>query len=110
MKTRTIKFLAVFQEILEAPTPQNGQTHSQTIRRLLPSNCLSVFDHFVGLTLKRINLFRLTRCKDHGRLIDLISFFQKLQVHQNMLTVLLSVKLVQESKALKENDILATDK
>ena len=33
------------------PTPQNGQTHS-TIRRQLPTNCLSVFDHFVGLALK----------------------------------------------------------
>ena len=26
--------------------------HTQTIRRLLPTNCLSVFDHFVGLGLK----------------------------------------------------------
>ena len=26
--------------------------HTQTIRRLLAMNCLSVFDHFVGLTLK----------------------------------------------------------
>ena len=26
--------------------------HSQTIRRLLPTNCLSAFDHFVGLVLK----------------------------------------------------------
>ena len=26
--------------------------HTQTIRRLLPRNCLSVFDHFVGLALK----------------------------------------------------------
>ena len=26
--------------------------HSQAIRRLLPTNCLSVFDHFVGLALK----------------------------------------------------------
>ena len=25
--------------------------HAQTIRGLLPSNCLSVFDHFVGLVL-----------------------------------------------------------
>ena len=25
---------------------------TQTIRRLLPANCLSVFDHFVGLVLK----------------------------------------------------------
>ena len=28
--------------------------HTQTIRRLLPTNCLSVFDHFVGLALKRL--------------------------------------------------------
>ena len=26
--------------------------HTQTIRRLLQTNCLSVFDHFVGLALK----------------------------------------------------------
>ena len=34
------------------PTPQNGQTHSKTIRWPLPTNCLSVFDHFVRLVLK----------------------------------------------------------
>ena len=26
--------------------------HSETIRQLLPTNCLSVFGHFVGLALK----------------------------------------------------------
>ena len=26
--------------------------HTQTIRRLLPRNCLSVFDYFVGLALQ----------------------------------------------------------
>ena len=26
--------------------------YTQSIRRLLPTNCLSVFDHFVGLALK----------------------------------------------------------
>ena len=26
--------------------------HTQTIRCQLPTNCLSVFDHFVGLVLK----------------------------------------------------------
>ena len=47
------------------PTPQDG--HTQTIHRLLPTNCLSVFfsiikreclsvfDHFVGLALKRLS-------------------------------------------------------
>ena len=33
------------------PTPQNGQALTQTICWLLPTNCLSVFDHFVRLAL-----------------------------------------------------------
>ena len=28
--------------------------HTQTIRRLMPTNCFSVFDHFVGLALKKL--------------------------------------------------------
>ena len=28
--------------------------HTQTIRRQQPTNCLSVFDYFVGLVLKRL--------------------------------------------------------
>ena len=34
---------------LEVPTTQNGQTSSYK-----PTNCLSVLDHSVGLTLKRV--------------------------------------------------------
>ena len=34
-----------------APTPQNGRTLKQLVGNL-PTNCLSVFDHFVGLALK----------------------------------------------------------
>ena len=43
--------------------------HIQTIPRLLPTNCLSVFDHFVGLGLKEfmyadgISELRLHRAK-----------------------------------------------
>ena len=33
--------------------------HTQTIRRLLLTNCLSVFDHFVGLTLKGLDILCL---------------------------------------------------
>ena len=34
--------------------------HSQTICRLMPTNCFSVFDHFVGLAFKElIRLFLL---------------------------------------------------
>ena len=32
--------------------------HSQIIRRLLPTNCLSVIDHFVGLALKELHLVK----------------------------------------------------
>ena len=39
-----------------APTPQNGDTHSSN----LPTNCLSVFDHFVGLARKGLNLKEFT--------------------------------------------------
>ena len=28
--------------------------HTQTIRRQQPTNCMSVFDYFVGLALKRL--------------------------------------------------------
>ena len=31
--------------------------HTQTICRLLPTNCLSVFDHFVGLVLQGLTCF-----------------------------------------------------
>ena len=32
--------------------PQKMVKHTQTTRRFLQANCLSVFDHFVGLALK----------------------------------------------------------
>ena len=31
-------------------------SHTQTIRRLLPTNCVSVFDQFVGLGLEGLNV------------------------------------------------------
>ena len=34
--------------------------HTQTIRWLLPTNCLSVFDHFVGLPLEGFKLIKLS--------------------------------------------------
>ena len=36
--------------------PHKMVKHTQTICRLLPTNCLSAFDHFVGLELKEITL------------------------------------------------------
>ena len=32
--------------------------HTQIIRRLLPTNCLSVFDHLVKLAIKGLNEFK----------------------------------------------------
>ena len=43
-----------FPLTLYAPTPENGQTLKQFVGKLL-ANCLSVFDHFVGLALKGLN-------------------------------------------------------
>ena len=34
--------------------------HTQTIRRNLPTNCFSVFDHFVGLSLKGLSIIELS--------------------------------------------------
>ena len=48
-----LKSLAVLT--LEVSTPENG--HTQTIRRQQPTNCLSVFDHFVTLALKGLNQY-----------------------------------------------------
>ena len=42
---------------IQMPTSQNGHAHTQTIPRQQPTNCLSKFDHFVGLTLKAIYYF-----------------------------------------------------
>ena len=36
--------------------PHKMVKHTQPIRRLLPKNCLSVLDHFVGLALKGLTV------------------------------------------------------
>ena len=43
------------------PLPFKGEPHNmvkytQSIRRLFPTNCLSAFNHFVGLALKALTL------------------------------------------------------
>ena len=51
------KLLIVEYLISVAATLSTNPTklsNTQTIRRLLPTNCLSVSDHFVGLTLKEL--------------------------------------------------------
>ena len=46
--------------------------HTQTIRQLLPTNYLSVFDHFVGLALKG-----LTENGDQSIMKNLTEYSQK---------------------------------
>ena len=53
--------------------------HTQTIRRQKPTNCLSVFDHFVGLALKRL---RILICKTPSN-----GYFIKYYVKQRILAV-----------------------
>ena len=35
--------------------------HTQAICRLLPTNCLNVFDHFVGLAFKGLGVIELRK-------------------------------------------------
>ena len=41
--------------------PQQLVKHTQTVRWLLPTNCLNVFDYFVGLAFQGLNLLRVTQ-------------------------------------------------
>ena len=63
---KNIGFLKAFNERISEwacfypfkPQPHKMVKHSQIIRRLLPTNCLSVIDHFVGLALKELHLVK----------------------------------------------------
>ena len=56
--------------------PHKTVKHTQTIRRLLPTNCLSVFNHFVGLALKGLRNISLKRnvCKKINKFTRNIHF------------------------------------
>ena len=45
--------------------PQKMVKHTQTIRWLLPTNCLGLFDHFVGLVLKGLKTEKYRTKKLH---------------------------------------------
>ena len=55
--TNSLKFTEPFKR-----QPYKIVKHTQTIRRLLPTNCSSVSDHFVGLAFKGLRLE--TKCGD----------------------------------------------
>ena len=56
----TYKFMVsqILILILYAPTPQNGQTHSNN-SSATADGCLNVFDHFVGLAFKGLTFMVL---------------------------------------------------
>ena len=74
--------------------------HTQTVRRLLSTNCLGVFDHFVGLALKGLVVREgdLNRRGCQSNLINLIitvikkDFFSNLKSKtQNILLKILLI-------------------
>ena len=83
--------------------------HTQTIRRLLSTNCLSVFDHFVGLVFKGLKFKRMPFCakpeqrsrkqKDllpdicFNRIRGLLFFNRNTPVSNNKLKILLDTRM-----------------
>ena len=58
-------YTSIFHSILtlQAPTPEDGQTHSNnSSANEQPRNCLSMFDHFVGLAVKGLSKFLTFQC------------------------------------------------
>ena len=58
--------------------------HTQTIRRLLPMNCLSVFNHFLGLALKGLNILTETLLKGMSLTYENLTRFMSV-FHSNTL-------------------------
>ena len=54
---RSLKYVRPFYNMDERVKrqPLKMVKHTETIPRPLPTNCLSVFDHFVGLVIKSLN-------------------------------------------------------
>ena len=70
--------------------------HTEAIRRLLPTNCLSAFDHFVRLVLKFLTrIVTLPSCKDHFPVVKikqiLWSEIQAIQLLQNVVMCVIFV-------------------
>ena len=59
--------------------------HTQTIRRLLQANRLSVFDHFVGLALKRLSFVPTIPFR--------VNLDQKVQITKQYLRMLIRYKI-----------------
>ena len=63
------------------PLSSNPTKWSNTLKRFvgnLPTNCLSVFGHFVGLALKKLKLITERRIFDHGNIHHRTQKFKKM--------------------------------
>ena len=75
--------------------PNKMVKHTQTIRRLLPRDCLNVFDHFVGLGFKGLNIIVFV----YNGLNKVLFYLEKINsfccletVHSKRLHLFLNVK------------------
>ena len=79
------KFLSLHEFDPLSTNPTKWVKHIQAIRRLLPTNCLSVFDHFVELALEGLSsVQRRSRTLSN---IDNTVFLKKVRDGENMLTI-----------------------
>ena len=57
--------------------------HTQTIRRLLPTNILCVFNHFVALALKRLSWYKSKSTGSHISFMGLNILLKDIDFHNN---------------------------
>ena len=90
---------------LKAPIPQNMVKHTQTIRGQQPTNCLSVFDHFVKLALYLNNFLKYYRFGHYScTKLVYIDFWVKLTLDKKQVYLARSNKSLRKS-SFKENRI-----
>ena len=78
--------------------------HTQTIRRQLADNCLSVFDHFVKLALKELKKRLWRMCLP----VNFVKFLRTLFVTEHLRWLLLLVANNQcTEKFYKSNDLIS---
>ena len=87
--------------------------HTETIHRLLPTNCFSVFDHFVGLALRGLKILFLKSTKQNKSkwifiiknliVFDLRSFWESLGYFREPLNIENYKKIVVFSKSVPNN-------
>ena len=74
----------------QAPTPQNGQIHSNNLSvSNLPANCLSVFDHFVKMARKGLSISKSFKIFYFSCIWQCQAWSYDLLNHQYLLTLFL---------------------